>query len=81
MGKDRQTREGVALSDSPVALRLRRGAKAFGWYVGSIMGDNHYQRYVTHHSRRHPGVPPLSEGEYWRMRYRNQDANPQGRCC
>ncbi|WP_372435998.1 YbdD/YjiX family protein [Williamsia soli] len=76
MGEDRQVRKDVTLIEN-----LRRGAGALRWYVGSVMGDNHYRRYVTHQSAQHPGVPPLSESDYWRMRYRNQDANPQGRCC
>lgn len=76
MGEDRQTGKDLALIDS-----LRRGAGALRWYVRSVMGDNHYRRYLAHQSAHHPGVAPVSESDYWRMRYRNQDANPQGRCC
>ncbi|WP_428844525.1 CstA-like transporter-associated (seleno)protein [Mycolicibacterium hodleri] len=43
------------------------------------MGDNHYQRYVTHRGRTHPGEPVMSEREYWRMRYRTAEVEP--RCC
>lgn len=50
-------------------------------YVGAVMGDHDYERYVAHHDARHPGVPALSERDYWRMRHDEQEANPQGRCC
>jgi uncharacterized short protein YbdD (DUF466 family) len=43
------------------------------------MGDNHYQRYVAHRQRAHPGEPVCSEREYWRMRYRTAAVEP--RCC
>ncbi|ANI39111.1 YbdD/YjiX family protein [Mycolicibacterium vaccae] len=45
------------------------------------MGDNHYQRYLDHHARTHPGEPPMSEREYWRHRHAAADANPGARCC
>ncbi len=50
-------------------------------YVGAVMGDHDYQRYVQHQSARHPGGPVMSERDYWRMRHDEQEANPQGRCC
>ncbi len=51
------------------------------WYVGALMGDSHYRRYVTHRRRVHPGEPVLSEAQYWRMRHRVTEANPGARCC
>lgn len=87
MGRLPQTREDLTVTSverrkttSPIAA-LRRGAGAVRWYVAAVMGDSDYRRYVVHHNERHPDVAPLSESDYWRMRYRNQDANPQGRCC
>lgn len=56
-------------------------ARQIGWYFGSLMGDNHYRRYLEHHHRTHPGQPVLSEKEYWKMRHRNTEANPSARCC
>ncbi|GGF26409.1 YbdD/YjiX family protein [Williamsia phyllosphaerae] len=50
-------------------------------YVGAVMGDHDYQRYVAHQTARHPGGPVLSERDYWRLRHDEQEANPQGRCC
>ncbi len=45
------------------------------------MGDNHYQRYLAHHRRLHPGESVITEAEYWRMRHRASNANPGARCC
>ena len=61
--------------------RIGQVAHQIGWYVGSLMGDNHYARYVQHRRRTHPGDPVLSESDYWKMRHRTADHNPQGRCC
>jgi uncharacterized short protein YbdD (DUF466 family) len=58
--------------------RLGRQAR---WYVSSLMGDNHYQRYLTHRRRDHPGEPVLSEAQYWRVRHRQTETNPGARCC
>lgn len=59
----------------------RRALRQISWYWQSLMGDNHYQRYVAHHRRHHPGTPLMSEREYWRMRHAEADANPGARCC
>ena len=56
-------------------------ARQIRWYVGAVMGDSHYRRYLEHHRRTHPGTPVLSEGEYWRMRHRAADVSPSPRCC
>jgi uncharacterized short protein YbdD (DUF466 family) len=60
---------------------LVRGLATVRRYVGDVMGDNHYQRYVAHHRRHHPGTPLMSEREYWRTRHAEADANPGARCC
>jgi uncharacterized short protein YbdD (DUF466 family) len=51
------------------------------WYWGTLMGDNHYRRYVEHRSRMHPGEPVVSERDYWRMRHDATENNPNPRCC
>ena len=51
------------------------------WYVSSLMGDNHYQRYLVHHRRAHPDQPVLTEAEYWRNRHLQAEADPAARCC
>ena len=61
--------------------RLTGIAGQIRWYVSSLMGDNHYQRYVAHRRRAHPGMPVISESEYWRMRHRQAESNPGARCC
>lgn len=61
--------------------RTRRALRRLRWYVASLMGDNHYRRYVEHRRRTNPGEPVASEAEYWRMRHRAADADPGARCC
>lgn len=61
--------------------RTRRIAGQISWYVGSLMGDNHYRRYVEHRGSAHPGEPVLSEAGYWRMRHRRAESDPGARCC
>jgi uncharacterized short protein YbdD (DUF466 family) len=51
------------------------------WYWGTLMGDNHYRRYVEHHRCDHPGAPVMTEREYWRMRHAAIESNPNPRCC
>lgn len=51
------------------------------WYVASLMGDNHYQRYLEYRRRAHPGEPVITEAEYWRLRHRDAERNPASRCC
>jgi uncharacterized short protein YbdD (DUF466 family) len=61
--------------------RIARLGRQIGWYWGSLMGDNHYQRYVEHRLRTHPGEAVCSERDYWRMRHAATERNPQSRCC
>lgn len=61
--------------------RVGLGWRKVRWYVASLMGDNHYQRYLEHRQRTHPGEPVVSEAEYWRMRHRDAERNPTSRCC
>ncbi|ULE33277.1 YbdD/YjiX family protein [Mycobacterium sp. IDR2000157661] len=65
--------------------RATKIARQIGWhwgtFVGDLMGDTHYRRYVDHRLRTHPGEPVLTEGEYWRMRHAAAEADPQARCC
>lgn len=61
--------------------RFTEFGRQIRWYVGALMGDSHYQRYVAHRRRAHPGEPVISEAEYWRMRHRAAEVNPGARCC
>lgn len=60
---------------------VARGARAAWWFLTSLMGDTAYRTYLEHHRATHPGVEPLTEREFWRRRYADQDANPGSRCC
>ena len=61
--------------------RVAEMARQIRWYWGTLMGDNHYRRYVEHRRRTHPGEPVMSEREYWRMRHDVTESNPNPRCC
>ena len=59
-------------------LTVARGVK---WWVGSVMGDNAYARYVQHLAVHHPDESPPPEREYWREKYAEADLRPGARCC
>jgi len=59
-------------------LTIARGIR---WWFASVMGDNAYARYVQHLALHHPGEPPPTERDYWRVRYAEADAAPTNRCC
>ena len=61
--------------------RIAEITRQVNWYWSSLMGDNHYRRYVALRERTHPGEPVCSEREYWRMRHAATETNPQTRCC
>ena len=61
--------------------RIGRFIRQAGWYVASLMGDNHYRAYVEHRNRTHPGEPVPSEADYWRMRHQRTESSPGARCC
>lgn len=65
--------------------RATERARQIGWswgsFIGDLMGDTHYRRYVDHRRRTHPGEPVLSERDYWRMRHAATETNPNPRCC
>ncbi len=61
--------------------RIGRFGRQIRWYIGALMGDSHYRRYVEYRRRTHPGEMVLDESEYWRMRHRVTESNPNARCC
>jgi hypothetical protein len=61
--------------------RLTDSARQIRWYIGALMGDTHYQRYLDYRSRVHPGEPILSERDYWRLRHEGTESSPNPRCC
>ena len=60
---------------------VRQIGSRWGTFIGDLMGDTHYRRYVDHRRRTHPGEPVLSERAYWQMRHANTESNPNARCC
>ena len=60
---------------------IAHGAKAVRWWVTNLMGDRSYDVYVAHQRRHHPQAEVLSEKDFWRAKYADQDANPGARCC
>ena len=61
--------------------RTAQFARQISWYWQTLMGDNHYRRYVDHHRRSHPGEPVITEREYWRARHAATESSPNPRCC
>ncbi|MFT3900635.1 MAG: YbdD/YjiX family protein [Gordonia sp. (in: high G+C Gram-positive bacteria)] len=59
--------------------RVADAVKGVRWYVASLMGDNHYERYLSHRRAKHPGQPVMSEREYWAARH--EAASADARCC
>ncbi|WP_083984341.1 YbdD/YjiX family protein [Corynebacterium epidermidicanis] len=58
-----------------------RTLKAVWWWLGELVGEREYEKYVAHLRARHPGHPIPSEREYFRQRFAEKDANPGARCC
>jgi uncharacterized short protein YbdD (DUF466 family) len=61
--------------------RVARAWRAVRWYVGAVLGDEDYARYVAHVARTRPGSLPLGAGEYWRERHDHAERFPGSRCC
>lgn len=64
-----------------IVRQIRWYGSSLRWFTASLMGDNHYGRYLEHRARTHPGEPVCTEAEYWRMRHAASEADPQSRCC
>ena len=56
-------------------------ARQIRWYCSALMGDSHYQRYLEHRCRAHPGEPVVSERQYWKLRHAAAESSPGMRCC
>lgn len=59
-------------------LSLWHGARRF---VRGILGSDAYDKYLTHHRVTGCAHEPMSEREFWRAKYADEDRNPRGRCC
>ncbi|MGL4831434.1 MAG: YbdD/YjiX family protein [Propionibacteriaceae bacterium] len=49
--------------------------------IRGVFDLDSYERYVKHRNLHHPGEPMLTEGEFWKNTWAEQDRNPQARCC
>ncbi len=60
---------------------IRRAWQSLAWYMNGLTGQSKYEVYLEHERLAHPDREPLSEREFWRQHYAEQDANPGARCC
>ncbi|WP_448072858.1 YbdD/YjiX family protein [Georgenia yuyongxinii] len=60
------------------AVKAARGVR---WYIGTLMGDRDYVRFVAHQRATHPGAAVPTEKEFWRQRWAEQERAPGVRCC
>ncbi|UJP11607.1 YbdD/YjiX family protein [Microbacterium sp. KUDC0406] len=60
---------------------LRRAWRRLAWYVNGVTGQSRYASYLEHERAVHPDRSPMSERDFWRRHYADQDANPGARCC
>lgn len=61
--------------------RLAAVLRATYRYLGAVLGEDSYDRYVEHLKRTHPNQEPMTVREFWRARHEREDANPGSRCC
>ncbi|MBK8447287.1 MAG: YbdD/YjiX family protein [Micropruina sp.] len=60
---------------------LARGWRTLSGFVGDLLGDSAYDRYVQRHRVQHPGQPPLDARAWWRQRADAAESAVQERCC
>ncbi|WP_245646096.1 YbdD/YjiX family protein [Nocardiopsis trehalosi] len=67
----------------PTGLRARlaAGLRDAWQVVRGISGERAYEIYLEHHTRVHPGTPPMGEREFWRRHIDRGDTDPGSRCC
>lgn len=68
-------------SAGSTADRLVALAKEVRRFARGVVGSDAYDKYLQHHLVTGCSAPPLSEKEFWRAKYRDQDDNPTTRCC
>lgn len=61
--------------------RVRPLLVAIARVLRTIAGVPDYERYVAHVRARHPGVAPMSAGDFLAERQRERFEKPGGRCC
>ncbi|RXW32799.1 DUF466 domain-containing protein [Propioniciclava flava] len=56
-------------------------AKECRRFARGVLGSDAYDKYLHHHRVTGCDHEPLSERDFWRAKYRDQDHNPGSRCC
>ena len=67
-------------ADGPTA-RARELLQEMRRFARGVLGSDAYDKYVHHHRISGCAHPLMSEKEFWRAKYRDQDENPGTRCC
>lgn len=70
-----------ASTEADVRARVGAFLREVRRFARGIMGSDAYDKYLTHHRVTGRTHAPLSEREFWREKYAEEDRNPQGRCC
>lgn len=71
----------TALPTHRLGPRLAGLWRGLRWYAEGVLGADAYRKYLDHHARTRPDLPPMTERAFWRDHHAWQDRNPQGRCC
>lgn len=50
-------------------------------FARGILGSDAYDKYLAHHRVTGCAHAPMTEREFWRWKYAQQDASPEERCC
>ena len=58
-----------------------RAWRAVRWYVNGVLGEDAYDRYVTHLGRQHPDAQPPTRRDFERDRAERLARTPGSRCC
>lgn len=71
----------MTIAGAAPTRHLVHAVKSVWWYVGEVLGEHDYQKYVDHLQAHHPETPVPTEKEFWKARWADQAVNPGSRCC
>lgn len=71
----------MSIASSNSFAFVRRGLRAFVWYLKGVVGEDAYEQYLRYHRSTGCRSAPMSEKAFWADKMDSQDRNPQGRCC
>lgn len=69
------------LSHHQAAAGLRHAWCSIRWYVKGLVGENDYERYVTHLRLHDPELEPVTRRDFERAKTDRMESNPKSRCC